>query len=70
MQELREPCLHAPTLALVVQSVDAATRDQTLTQRCSLRQLRLLLDEHDAQSVLSRHFAVIECDAGGDRLQQ
>jgi hypothetical protein len=47
-----------------------AARDQTLTQRCSRRQLGLLFDEHDAQPVLACELAVVECERAGDRLQQ
>src|SRR6185436_12729227 len=70
MQELGQTRIDTPALTLIVQVVDAAARDQAFAQRRRRRQLGLLLDEHDAQSILARHFAVIERNPVGQRLQQ
>ena len=44
--------------------------DEALAQRRGRRQLRLLLDQHDAQAVLARDLAVVERDPARDDLQQ
>ncbi len=53
MQELDQPRLDAPALALVVQAVQCSAPRQALAQRRRRRQLGLLLDQRDMQAVFA-----------------
>src|SRR5579872_2427809 len=59
LQVLPEARVHAPVLALV-RTRSLRTQPQALVQSRRGRQLRLLLDEHQAQAVAPLHLAFIE----------
>ena len=59
MQVLDEPRLGAPAVALVVESLEPAAKREALAQRRCARQHRLLLDQHDRETIARLDLAVV-----------
>ena len=70
MQELDEPGLGTPALALVRDLLEATAQCEALAQRGRLRQVWLLLDERDAKPVAAADLAAVEAQLPRDDLQQ
>ncbi|MNC85714.1 hypothetical protein D3C83_13260 [compost metagenome] len=66
VQELGEPRLGAPTLALVMDRRDVAAQEQARVERGRVRQLRLLLHQHHGEAVALSQLAVVERRRAGD----
>ena len=55
---------------LFLRSIQCCSREQTFAQRCGRRQLRLLLDERNAQAVTALDIALVEVREPRDHPQQ
>ncbi len=69
-EELDQPRLGPPPLALVLDRVDPAPEGEALAQRGRGRQLGLLLDQNDGEPVAPLELPVVELRLTGDDLEQ